>query len=37
MALKPDQVPMARPRSSAGNEAAMMARLPGTTSAAPAP
>jgi hypothetical protein len=37
MAVNPDQVPMARPRSSFGNDALMMARLPGTSSAAPTP
>jgi len=37
MALKPAQAPMARPRSFSGNEATMMARLPGTRSAAPTP
>ena len=37
IALKPDHVPMARPRSCSGNDALMMARLPGTRSAAPTP
>ena len=37
MALKPDQVPMARPRSSSANELLMIARLPGTRNAAPIP
>ena len=32
-----DQVPMARPRVEAGKVAVMMARLPGTSSAAPRP
>ncbi len=32
-----DQVPIARPRSSFGNEVLMMARLPGTSSAPPIP
>jgi hypothetical protein len=32
-----DHVPIARPRSSRGNVAAMIARLPGTSSAAPPP
>ena len=37
IAVKPDQVPMARPRSFSSKEALMMARLPGTRSAAPMP
>jgi hypothetical protein len=37
MAVKPDQVPMARPRFSLENDALMMARLPGTSIAAPTP
>ena len=37
MALKPDQVPMARPRSSSEKELLMIARLPGTSRAAPIP
>src|SRR5437899_9535316 len=37
IAVKPDHVPMARPRSASGNEALMSARLPGTSNAAPAP
>ena len=37
IALKPDHVPMARPRSSSRKELLMMARLPGTSSAAPKP
>ena len=36
-ALKPDHVPIARPRSSSLNDALMMARLPGTSIAAPTP
>src|SRR5215475_280010 len=35
--VKPDQVPMARPRSFSANDALMIARLPGTSSAAPIP
>src|SRR5579871_557164 len=35
--VKPDQVPMARPRSLSGNEALINARLPGTSNAAPTP
>ncbi|OOO00831.1 MAG: hypothetical protein USCGTAYLOR_02972 [Chromatiales bacterium USCg_Taylor] len=35
--LNPDQVPIARPRSFAGKDALMSARLPGTRSAAPTP
>ncbi len=37
IALKPDHVPIARPRSSPSNVALMIARLPGTRSAAPTP
>jgi hypothetical protein len=37
MPLKPDQVPMALPRSFSGNDALMSARLPGTSSAPPMP
>ena len=37
MAPSPDQVPMARARSSGWNEAEIMARLPGTSRAAAAP
>src|SRR5438046_4383228 len=37
IALKPDHVPIARPRSFCGNELLMIARLPGTRSAAPSP
>ena len=37
IALKPDQVPIARPRSSSRKELLMMARLPGTSNAAPNP
>jgi hypothetical protein len=37
IAVAADQVPMARPRSPASNSAEMMARLPGTSSAAPIP
>jgi len=37
IAVKPDQVPMARPRWSSLNEALIMARLPGTSSAPPTP
>ena len=37
IALKPDHVPIARPRSFSGNELLMIARLPGTSSAAPNP
>src|SRR5215813_9326662 len=37
IAVNPDQVPMARPRLSSGNEALISARLPGTSKAAPAP
>jgi hypothetical protein len=37
MALNPDQVPIARPRSASSNVALMMARLPGTRNAAPIP
>ena len=36
-ALKADHVPIARPRSASGNVALMMARLPGTSNAAPTP
>src|SRR5216683_8027062 len=35
--VKPDQVPMARPRCSLSKKAPMMARLPGTSSAPPTP
>ncbi len=37
IAPKPDHVPIARPRSCSGNELLMIARLPGTSSAAPNP
>ena len=37
IAVYADHVPMARPRSSARNEAPMIARLPGTRSAPPTP
>ena len=37
IAVKPDQVPMARPRCGRANEALISARLPGTSSAAPTP
>ena len=37
IAVKPDHVPMARPRCSAGNEALISARLPGVSSAPPTP
>ena len=37
IALNPDHVPMARPRSFSEKELLMMARLPGTRSAAPSP
>ena len=37
IAVKPDHVPIARPRSAGGNDALMSARLPGTSSAAPTP
>ncbi len=37
MPLKPDQVPMARPRSPSAKVALISARLPGTSSAAPTP
>ena len=33
----PDHVPMARPRSASSNVALIIARLPGTRNAAPAP
>ena len=36
-AANPDHNPMARPRSLSGNDSLMMARLPGTRSAAPTP
>ncbi len=36
-AENPDQSPMARPRSPSSNEALMIAKLPGTRSAAPTP
>ena len=35
--VKPDHVPIARPRSPWRNDAPMMARLPGTSNAAPIP
>jgi hypothetical protein len=35
--VKPDQVPIALPRSSPSNDALMMARLPGVSSAPPSP
>ena len=35
--VKPDHVPMARPRCSFGNETLISARLPGTSSAPPTP
>src|SRR5207253_1928298 len=35
MPPKPDQAPIALPRSSSANEASMMARLPGVSSAPP--
>ena len=37
MAVKPDQVPIARPRCSSLNEALIIARLPGTSKAPPIP
>ncbi len=37
MPLKPDQVPIAPPRSACGKAALMSARLPGTSKAAPTP
>ena len=37
IAVKPDQVPIARPRSASAKVALMMARLPGTRKAAPSP
>jgi len=37
IAEKPDQVPIARPRSASGNETLMSARLRGTSNAAPIP
>ena len=37
IALNPDQVPIARPRSSSSKVALMIARLPGTRKAAPMP
>jgi len=37
IALNPDQVPIARPRSASPNVALMIARLPGTRNAAPIP
>jgi hypothetical protein len=37
IAEKPDQIPIARPRSVSEKEALMIARLPGTSSAAPIP
>ena len=37
IALNPDQVPIARPRSASPKVALMMARLPGTRKAAPIP
>src|ERR1700722_5593200 len=37
IAVKPDHVPIARPRSVPGNEALITARLPGISSAAPIP
>ena len=37
MAVKPDHVPIARPRCSLLNEALRMARLPGTNNAPPSP
>ena len=37
IALNPDHVPIARPRSSPSNVAVMIARLPGTSNAAPMP
>ena len=37
IALNPDQVPIARPRSASSNVALMIARLPGTRKAAPIP
>src|SRR5580658_3317594 len=37
MDVKPDQVPMARPRSPLGNDTLIRARLPGTRSAPPTP
>ena len=36
-APRPDQAPIARPRSAGANEASKIARLPGARSAAPAP
>ena len=35
--MKPDQVPIARPRASPAKTALMIARLPGTSSAPPIP
>ena len=37
IAVEPDQVPIACPRSSSGNDALMIARLPGTSIAPPMP
>ena len=37
IALDPDHVPIARPRSASSNVALMIARLPGTRNAAPTP
>ena len=37
IALNPDQVPIAAPRSASSNVALMIARLPGTRNAAPMP
>ena len=37
IALKPDHVPIARPRSAPSKVALMIARLPGTSNAAPIP
>ena len=37
IAVKPDHVPIAFPRCSLSNDALMIARLPGTSSAPPTP
>ena len=37
IAVKPDHVPIARPRSSAQNEELINAKLPGTSKAPPTP
>ncbi len=37
IAVEPDQTPIARPRESSSKEALMIAKLPGTSRAAPIP